>query len=198
MSENGGVPAYPGLATRTLAFAVDAAIINAVAWLVAAVVALGLSLLGVPGEVRTVLAAIGAVIALGWTVGYFTFFWSASGQTPGNRVMEISVRNASTGRPIGAGRAVLRVCLLPLSALPLCAGFLLILVDARRRALHDRLAGTVVVNARADVRSRRVVRPVDRRAEDDVAGAHGRPDPHGGGPAHGRGAGTMAAAPASL
>jgi uncharacterized RDD family membrane protein YckC len=34
---------------------------------------------------------------------------------------------------------------LTLAALPLFAGFLLILVDDRRRGLHDRLARTVVV-----------------------------------------------------
>ena len=47
---------HAGLATRTLAFAVDAAIINAVAWAVAAVVALGLSLLKVPDAVVTAMA----------------------------------------------------------------------------------------------------------------------------------------------
>jgi uncharacterized RDD family membrane protein YckC len=31
------------------------------------------------------------------------------------------------------------------AAIPLFAGYLLILVDDRRRGLHDRLAGTVVV-----------------------------------------------------
>jgi uncharacterized RDD family membrane protein YckC len=40
---------------------------------------------------------------------------------------------------------VLRVGALVLSAIPFCAGFLLILFDGRRRALHDRLVGTVVV-----------------------------------------------------
>jgi uncharacterized RDD family membrane protein YckC len=39
------------------------------------------------------------------------------------------------------------VLLPPLSAIILCAGFLLILVDSRRRALHDRIARTIVVYA---------------------------------------------------
>jgi uncharacterized RDD family membrane protein YckC len=136
---------FAGLATRTLAFALDAAVINGLAWFVGTVIALGLSLLGVPGELKTWLAAIGAALALVWTIAYFAFFWSASGQTLGNRVMEIRVQDAATGGPVRARRALLRVAALPLSALPLCAGFLLILVDARRRALHDRLAGTTVV-----------------------------------------------------
>jgi uncharacterized RDD family membrane protein YckC len=44
-------------------------------------------------------------------------------------------------------RALLRFVGLTLAALPLFAGFLLILVDDRRRGLHDRLARTVVVEA---------------------------------------------------
>ena len=136
---------YAGLATRTLAFALDAALINGLAWFVGTVVALGLSLLGIPGELKTWLAAIGTALACTWTVAYFVFFWSSSGQTPGNRVMQIRVQDAATGGPLRARRALLRVILLPLSALPLCAGFLLILVDTRRCALHDRLARTTVV-----------------------------------------------------
>lgn len=136
---------YAGLATRTVAFAVDAAIINVVAWVVAAIITLCLSLITVPDEVRTALIAIGAVLAVAWGVGYFLFFWSASGQTPGNRVLGVRVQDDRTGRPVSVRRAALRLLALPLSALPLCAGFLLILVDDRRRALHDRIARTTVV-----------------------------------------------------
>jgi uncharacterized RDD family membrane protein YckC len=139
---------HAGLATRTVAFAVDAAIINVVAWAVAAIVALGLSLLKVPDDVITALAVIGAGIAIVWSVGYFAFFWSSTGQTPGNRLLGIRVVDSRGGEPLHAGRAVLRVLLLPLAALPLCAGFLMILVDAQRRALQDVIVGTFVVYVR--------------------------------------------------
>ena len=139
------VPDYAGLATRTLAFGADALIINATVWFVAAVVGIGLSLLGVPEDVLKVLAAIGAVVALAWAIGYFAFFWSANGQTPGSRMLGIRVLGAGSAEPPRAGRSLVRVLALPLSAIPLCAGFLMILVDGRRRALHDRIAGTVVV-----------------------------------------------------
>lgn len=162
---NGAGTRYAGLATRTLAFGLDAAVINVVAWAVAAIITLGLSLIAVPDEVRTALIAIGAVLALLWTMGYFVFFWSASGQTPGDRVLGIRVEDALTGAPVRPRRALLRLLALPLSALPLCAGFLLILVDDRRRALHDRIARTTVSYALPSVAPRRV-----RRA----AGARGR------------------------
>jgi uncharacterized RDD family membrane protein YckC len=142
------VTGYAGFATRTLAFALDAAIINAVAWAVAAVVALCLSLLEVPDTVTTALAVTGAGVAIGWTIAYFAFFWSSTGQTPGNRVLGIQVVGAQGAEPVHAGRAVLRVFALLLSALLLCLGFLMILVDAQRRALHDHLVGTVVIYVR--------------------------------------------------
>jgi uncharacterized RDD family membrane protein YckC len=152
---------YAGLATRTLAFAADAAVINVVAWFVAAVVALGLSLLAIPHQVAVILAAIGAAIALLWSICYFAFFWSASGQTPGNRLMRIRVLDAN-GKPLRLRRALLRVLLLPLSAIPLCAGFLLVLVDDRRRALHDRLVRTVVVHVPEKPRPQASSRPIAR------------------------------------
>jgi uncharacterized RDD family membrane protein YckC len=137
-----------------LAFAVDALVINVVAWLVGALVVLGLSLLTIPEGVRTAIAAIGAGVALLWTAAYFVFFWSGNGQTPGNRLLGIMVRDAGSLAPLRARRAALRMLVLPLSALPLCAGFLLILVDRRRRALHDRIVRTVVVYAVSEPRPR--------------------------------------------
>jgi uncharacterized RDD family membrane protein YckC len=157
VTTNGGppVPAYAGLVTRTIAFAIDAAIINVAFWGTGTVIALGLSLFHLPQAVKVALAAVGGVVGLAWAIGYLTFFWSADGQTPGDRVMRIRVVRARTGEPLKVVGALLRVFALVLSALPLCAGFLLILVDNRRRALHDRLVGTVVVYTPADRPPRR-------------------------------------------
>jgi uncharacterized RDD family membrane protein YckC len=151
--------AYAGLVTRALAFAVDGAIVNGVAWFVGLVVALGLSLVEIPDRLTTLLVAIGTALALVWSVAYFTFFWSTTGQTPGNRVMGIEIRAAAPGEALRARRALARVLLLPLSVIPLGAGVLMILVDRRRRALHDRLAGTVVVY------DAEPPRPVERQAD---------------------------------
>ena len=54
--------ALPGLVTRLIAFAADAAVINGVAVVVGVVVGLGLSLFDLPEDVRTALVAIGAAI----------------------------------------------------------------------------------------------------------------------------------------
>jgi uncharacterized RDD family membrane protein YckC len=137
---------YIGLVTRALAFGLDAAIINAVAIVTAAVVSLTLSVLKIPQELRTVAAAAGGFVYIIWTVGYFVTFWSTTGQTPGNRALRIRVR-AVGGERLLPRRSLLRFVGLTLAALPLFAGFLLILVDDRRRGLQDRIARTVVVDA---------------------------------------------------
>jgi uncharacterized RDD family membrane protein YckC len=136
---------YAGLVTRTIAFAIDIAIIDLAALAAGGIVALALSALKLPDTVQTVLAAMGAALAVAWAISYFAWFWSATGQTPGDRVLGLQVVRADTGRPIPLGRAIARVGALVLSAIPFCAGFAMILFDDRRRALHDRLVNTVVV-----------------------------------------------------
>jgi|tagenome__1003787_1003787.scaffolds.fasta_scaffold20425399_2 uncharacterized RDD family membrane protein YckC len=153
---------YAGLVTRTIAFAIDIAIIDVAALTAGGIVALGLSALELPSTVKTVFAAVGAALAVVWAIGYFAWFWSAAGQTPGDRVLGLQVLQAETGRPLPVGRAILRVGALVLSAIPFCAGFVMILFDDRRRALHDRLVGTEVM-----YRSDRAVRGSSR--SDEVA-----------------------------
>jgi hypothetical protein len=63
---------------------------------------------------------------------------------------EIHVCRAADGDLIGPSAAPLRFAGLILAALPLFVGFLTILVDDRRRGVHDMLAGTVVVPARPE------------------------------------------------
>jgi uncharacterized RDD family membrane protein YckC len=94
---------------------------------------------------------VGAVLAIGWMVvvgGYLVLFWSVTGQTPGMRAMHVRVVDAN-GDPPSLGRAIVRLVGLVLAIIPLFAGFLPVLVDDRRRGIHDMLAGTVVLYALA-------------------------------------------------
>lgn len=143
--------AYVGLVTRAIAFAVDAAIVQAVAIAVAGTVALILTVVSLPDELDGVLVAVGGAAYGLWLVGYFVVFWSATGQTPGDRLFEIRVCRAADGAPPSAGAAVIRFAGVILAALPLGAGFLPILFDDRRRGLQDMLARTVVVPARQEI-----------------------------------------------
>lgn len=152
---------YVGLVTRAIAFGIDGAIINGVAIVTAAVVSLTFSVLSLPDELNKVAIAGGGVAFALWAVGYFVTFWSTTGQTPGNRALRIRVRTASGGR-MRPRRALLRFVGLTLAAIPLFAGFLIILFDDRRRGLHDRLARTVVVEAGDDTRAAAPPRPAAR------------------------------------
>jgi uncharacterized RDD family membrane protein YckC len=84
------------------------------------------------------------VAAVVWEFVYFAYQWSLSGKTIGMAVLGIRVVKAD-GSPIGPRQAVLRTLALPLSFLLLGLGFLGILTNRDRHALHDRLAGTAVV-----------------------------------------------------
>jgi len=92
-------------------------------------------------------------VAIGVT--YFTLLnGSRQGQTVGKMVWAIRVRDAATGGPLGYPKAALRYLAPTLLWLIPILGFFLWMaegftpfLDERRRALHDKLAGSVVVNA---------------------------------------------------
>jgi len=137
-------PPYAGIVTRTVALVVDAAALTVGFAVASGAVGLILSLF-----TAVELTSPGAVLGVagGWTivvVTYFILFWTLVGATPGMRLMRMRVVDAR-GEPPGPGRAALRVVGAVLAALPLFAGYLLVLVDDRRRGLHDMIAGTIVV-----------------------------------------------------
>jgi uncharacterized RDD family membrane protein YckC len=70
--------------------------------------------------------------------------------------MRIRVRPRGGEDRLLPRRSLVRFAGLVLAAIPFFAGFLLILIDDRRRGLHDRLARTVVIEAgdRADAAGR--------------------------------------------
>lgn len=140
---------YGGFVTRTIAFAIDAALINVVALSVGAVVALIFSILPTSQDENKLVVAIGGVAFALWVVGYFTAFWTTTGETPGSRVMRIRVERAD-GTPMRPRHAIVRLFGIVVS-LPLLIGYWPILVNDRRRGLHDWLAGTVVRNVREGV-----------------------------------------------
>lgn len=138
---------YAGLVTRSVALALDAIVIDGTALFVGVTVGLGLSLLHMPSEVNKLIAAFGALVWVLWSIGYFVFFWSTTGQTPGSRVMSIVVLdNQGRGR-LKPRRALVRFLALCAGAAALLLGIVVMLWDGRRRCFHDRVARTVVVYA---------------------------------------------------
>ena len=140
---------YAGIATRAVALAIDAAVAHVIVLAGGAVLALVGSLVT---DVRLdtlerVLAAAAWVAVVG---AYFVLFWSTAGQTPGMRLMGLRVMTGRGGHP-GVTRSMVRVIGLGLAIVPLFLGFLPVLVDARRRGLHDMLAGTLVLYAEREL-----------------------------------------------
>jgi uncharacterized RDD family membrane protein YckC len=76
-------------------------------------------------------------------VSYFGAFTAACGQTIGK--MAAHIRVVADDAPLDPARAIRRTILSGVSLLPLGAGFLPALLDPDHRALHDRVAGTRVV-----------------------------------------------------
>jgi uncharacterized RDD family membrane protein YckC len=141
---------YGGFLTRTIAFVIDAAIVNVVAIVVAGAIALGLTVL-LPGSHKLHaggIAIAGAAFVL-WCIAYWAVFWTMTGQTPGARVMHLRVV-CTDGERLHAFRATVRVLAAAVAAIPLLWGYVPILVTPRRRGFHDWVAGTVVV-VRSDV-----------------------------------------------
>ena len=135
--------AFAGVGTRGVALVTDAV-------LVAGVYVVGGALIGVVASLFGGLRPMWLVdllAAAGWSlvVGvYFVGFWSTAGQTPGMRLMRVRVVSGSGESPSG-WRSLVRLFGLAIGVILLFTGFLPALVDGRRRALQDFLAGTTVV-----------------------------------------------------
>lgn len=88
---------------------------------------------------------IGLLVALGAAIINFVLFAGVSGQTLGKWATGLRIERANGAR-LGIGRALLRHLIgYPLSLLIFGIGFFLAAFDAQGRALHDRIAGTLVL-----------------------------------------------------
>lgn len=87
----------------------------------------------------------GFIVALGFTVLNFVLLTAWRGQTVGKWATGLRIEQMD-GRDLSVVRALLRHLIgYPLSFLTLGLGFLVAVFNAHGRALHDFLAGTVVV-----------------------------------------------------
>jgi uncharacterized RDD family membrane protein YckC len=135
---------YAGFASRFLAFAVDVVIMTAGFLLILAAINFVADI--VTGKAThfgryDTWVVVGYVV---WAFIYFAHWWGLNGKTPGGGLFGVQVLT-DDGRDVSGRRAIGRALAFPLSFLILCLGFLGILLGDRRRALHDVIAGTVVV-----------------------------------------------------
>jgi uncharacterized RDD family membrane protein YckC len=135
---------YAGFASRFLAFAVDVAVLTAAFVLILAAVNFVVSI--VTGKSTNFSRSDTWVVVayVIWAFIYFAHWWGLNGKTPGGGLFGVQVLT-DNGGDVSGRRAMGRALAFPLSFLILCLGFLGILLGDRRRALHDVIAGTVVV-----------------------------------------------------
>jgi uncharacterized RDD family membrane protein YckC len=135
---------YAGFASRFLAFAVDVVVLSAIFLLVlgavnfVASIATGKTVNFNRNDIWVVIAYVV------WAFIYFAQGWGLNGRTVGMGLFGVQVLT-DEGGDVSGWRAIGRALAFPLSFLILCLGFLGILLGDRRRALHDVIAGTVVV-----------------------------------------------------
>jgi uncharacterized RDD family membrane protein YckC len=135
---------YAGAITRLVAFAADVGASWGLFTLGAAALAFSVQLVSGHKFSLSDYQIASLIAAAVWEFVYFTYQWALSGKTIGMAVLGIRVVG-SDGASIGLRQATLRTLTLPLSFLLLGLGFLGILTNRQRRALHDHLAGTAVV-----------------------------------------------------
>jgi uncharacterized RDD family membrane protein YckC len=135
---------YAGAVSRFLAYVID---------LFASSAVFALALAGISYVVKIVTGEqvswnrqniLVVVLYVAWEFFYFGYSWAVSGRTFGMAVLGIRVVRAD-GAVAEPRRGVVRALVFPLSFLLFGLGFLGILVQRERRALHDLIAGTAVV-----------------------------------------------------
>jgi uncharacterized RDD family membrane protein YckC len=190
---------YAGSVSRLVGYAIDLGVISVLFGLALAAVSFTASLI-TGHTVSWNSSGIPVAIAYGcWWFVYFAYSWAASGKSFGMAVLGVQVVSREGGTA-GPRRAIVRTLVFPLSFLLLGLGFAGILIDGERRALHDVIAGTVVVytwDARAQrlrflgrddrarvpaqpgppVRERSVPRPEAAAVRDSGTGPGGFADP---------------------
>jgi uncharacterized RDD family membrane protein YckC len=163
---------YAGSVSRFLAYAIDLLVSSGVFTLALAAISYVVKIVTgkqVSWNRQDILVV---VLYVAWEFFYFGYSWAVSGRTFGMAVLGIRVVRAD-GAIAEPRRGVVRALVFPLSFLLFGLGFLGILVQRERRALHDLIAGTAVVYA-WDARAARL-RFLAREAEEAALPATASP-----------------------
>jgi uncharacterized RDD family membrane protein YckC len=135
---------YSGFASRFIAFLFDCVLSIGVFMIVLAAASFAASVL-TGTSIHWSRANLWVVIAFfGWQFFYYAYCWTTSGKTPGMVLLGVQVVGLDGGQ-VGTRRGVIRTLAFPLSFILLGLGFVGILFQRDRRALHDLIAGTAVI-----------------------------------------------------
>ncbi len=92
-------------------------------------------------------AVLLGIAALTGAVLYHTLLVGRTGQTWGKRATGVRVVDATTGQPIGNGRALGRFLFSFISRAPCSLGYLWAFWDTQKQTWHDKVVSSVVVTA---------------------------------------------------
>ena len=137
---------HAGLISRTLAFVLDASIINVGFLALSGLIAFLVSTFADVGEASTGVLLAGAGLWLAAGALYLVCFWALAGQTPGMRFVGLRLESPN-GRRIGLKRALRRLLGTVVAVVPLGLGLLAVATNPERRGWQDRIAQTDVVYA---------------------------------------------------
>jgi len=147
--EKGGVPPLAGFGQRAVAFFIDITIIS----LLLSVIVPIAKYLNVNafrsagyGGSEDFFIIVTFLFANFFFVAYFTWFHSEGGQTLGKRIMGIRLVS-QYGNEVGFTRSLFRALGYYISYMVLFAGFIWAIFDQNRQTWHDKLAGTIVIEA---------------------------------------------------
>jgi uncharacterized RDD family membrane protein YckC len=135
---------YAGFASRFAAFVVDLIVFTGIFILVLAAINFAASILTGKDIAFNRNNTWVVVAYVAWGFIYFAYSWGLNGRTAGGALFGVQVLT-DDGADVNLRRGAGRALAFPLSFLILGLGFLGILLGDKRRALHDVIAGTVVV-----------------------------------------------------
>jgi uncharacterized RDD family membrane protein YckC len=173
---------YAGFISRFVAFWIDQLIVGGALAVFSMLVGFVLQevridqWLGIGPLPPASVAALAAAAAVLLDLVYCVAFWLLAGRTPGKQAMGLLLVRTD-GQRIRFGSALLRWLGYYLSAI-LFLGYLWILVDDRRQALHDKLAGTMVVYSRPKETGLTAPTPIRDRLRDDRRRREGAQEPN--------------------
>jgi len=151
---------YGGFWVRLVARIIDQMIIGSIQipfiilWMV--LVFGGLWFMGAAGKENKALMVLGPVMmfiayglmflfSFGLTCGYYTWFVAKKNATPGKMVLKLKIINADGSEKITYGKALGRFFADMLSGMTMNIGYVIAAFDDEKRALHDHICNTRVV-----------------------------------------------------
>jgi uncharacterized RDD family membrane protein YckC len=132
---------YAGIWIRTLATAIDTALLTCVT------LPLVLSIYGFEYLESRSLVRGPMDFLISWVMptAAVLVLWKFASATPGKMLVSAKIVDARTGGPLGTGQCIARYFAYLVSILSFGLGFVWIAFDPRKQAWHDKLAGTVVI-----------------------------------------------------